>query len=128
METRCAMEQEFRRRDKLPSRDAASKRRLSTTNKGPLLSSQRRPPARLRTLRTPFRECTSRNPSPACRPHGLRRSRKRGKAGSFSFRSAPTHSKMFIHLPNEKNSFHLLHLLPLISKVRHLARSISWQQ
>jgi len=30
--------------------------------------------------------------------------------------------------PNEKNSFRLLHLLSLISKVRHLARSISWQQ
>src|SRR5260370_4286746 len=29
--------------------------------------------------------------------------------------------------PDEKNSFRLLHLLPLISKVRHLARSISWQ-
>src|SRR5437899_4336697 len=28
---------------------------------------------------------------------------------------------------DEKNSFRLLHLLPLISKVRHLARSISWQ-
>jgi hypothetical protein len=34
---------------------------------------------------------------------------------------------MSIHFPNEKNSFHLLHLLPLISKVRHLARSIKWQ-
>lgn len=30
--------------------------------------------------------------------------------------------------PDEKNSFRLLHLLPPISKVRHLARSISWQQ
>src|SRR5437870_13628291 len=28
---------------------------------------------------------------------------------------------------DEKNSFRLLHLLSLISKVRHLARSISWQ-
>src|SRR5256885_620165 len=40
METQCAPEQEFRHRDKLPWRDAALKRRSSTTNKGPLLSSQ----------------------------------------------------------------------------------------
>jgi hypothetical protein len=30
--------------------------------------------------------------------------------------------------PDEKNSFRLLHLLLLISKVRHLARSIRCQQ
>jgi hypothetical protein len=33
-----------------------------------------------------------------------------------------------IYSPDEKNSFRLLHLFPLISKVRHLVRSISWQQ
>ena len=30
--------------------------------------------------------------------------------------------------PDKKNSFRLLHLLPPISKVRHLVCSISWQQ
>jgi len=35
---------------------------------------------------------------------------------------------MSIYFQNEKNTFRLLHLLPLISKVRDLARSISWQQ
>src|SRR5438045_7645224 len=86
METRCVREQEFHRRDKLPWRDAALRRRSSKTNKGPLLSSRHRPPARFRTLRIPLPECTSRNSPPAFRPRGLRRSRKRGKGGSFSFR------------------------------------------
>src|SRR6266480_6242395 len=110
MGMQCAPEQEFRHRDKLPWRDAALKRRSSTTNKGPLLSSRHRPPARFRTLRIPLPECTSRNSSPACRPRGLRRSRKRGKEEFFSLGLAPGYSEMSIHLPDEKNSFRLLHL------------------
>jgi len=40
---------------------------------------------------------------------------------------AAGYSKMSIHVPDE-NSFRLLHLSQLISKVGHLGRSISWQQ
>src|SRR5438477_9100995 len=122
------MEREFRPRDKLPSRDGASTRRWSTTNKGPLLSFRRKPPLRPRMLRTPVPGCTSRNLLRACRPRGLRRSQKRGKAGFFSFHLAPAQSKMSIYFQNEKNTFRLLHLLPLISKVLDLSRSISWHQ
>src|SRR5438445_8092133 len=64
-----------------------------------------------------------------------------GNAGRIqSFRIVLSHEKFDRHrLQNpemirtptpeadEKNSFRLLHLLSLISKVRHLARSISWQ-
>jgi hypothetical protein len=35
---------------------------------------------------------------------------------------------MSIRVPDEKDSFRLLHLSQLISKVGHLGRSISWQQ
>src|SRR6266404_6482497 len=86
-EMRCATEPESHRPDKRPSRDAASTRRSSTTNRAPLLWSRRKRPARLQMLRILSRGYTTRNSSRADQPRALRRPRKLSITEFFSSHS-----------------------------------------
>jgi len=124
METQCAMEREFRRRGKLPWRDAASRRRSSTTNKGPLLSSRVGSQLGFERFALLSEDVPARMIArmPASRTSSFTKTRE---SGTFSFRSAPAHSEMSILFSQPEEFVSLVASVTADQQSRLLVRSIS---